>query len=385
MKLGMRRTAVAIAVMTLITGAAFSAASAAGSITVNTPEELINALSGGDTAIVLGSNITITNKTDLAIPSGMTVYVNGKTWDIGDTAVTGTVDTSTPGSAVLRTKAGSVQATANVYVACTIALAGAADGETVTSVTADGGSIRLYDQRSVLSGSVTVYVPEDALGAMGNITAVGTTAGNYVLSNGGLVRYYSIQYKDIVDASGSAPQQASNAATLNPAGFAAGTTQISLSEPSLMGYKFLGWTWEGQSDPLTGAVSVDCSTRTSLTLTAHWEFTMQGGGGRSGLSFGIGSASASGDSAEEEEPEAAAAQPEETAQQSQSARISRGSSSTKVVFSDGGASKAAVPAATQTTRFPWILAAVLTGAAALGIILGIRFRKARRTNQSSSS
>jgi hypothetical protein len=230
---------------------------------------------------------------------------------------------------------------------------------------------------------VTVYVPEEALGAMANLSTVSTTAGRYILSNGSLQRYNSIQYTDLVDASGSAPKQASDAALINPPGFTADMTQIPLSEPTLVGYKFLGWTWEGQSEALTGTVSVPCTNGTSLWLTAHWEFTMQGGGGRGGISFGIGSASALAESAEEEEPgAAAAAQPEETAQPTQNVRISRGSSSTKVVFSDDGVPKAEVPAATQAKRFPWILAAALTGAAAVGIILGIRFTKARRLKQS---
>lgn len=242
MKFGMRRTAFAIALMALITSTTLGAAKAAGSITVHTEQALLTALSGSDTAIVLGSNIALTTDAAITIPNGMTVYVNGKTWDIGDAAVTGTVDTSTPGSAILRTQTGSVQAAGNVYVACTIPLHGAADGETVTSLTAGGGDIRLYDQRSVLSGSVTVYVPQDALGAMANINAVSTTAGNYVVSNGSLMRYYSIRYKDVVDAGGSAPQQASNAVAINPSGYTADMTQIPLSEPTLLGYKFLGWT-----------------------------------------------------------------------------------------------------------------------------------------------
>lgn len=375
MNLGMRRAAVALALMVLVTGTALGGAKAAGSITVDTEQALMDALRGSDTSIVLGGNIT--TNSDIAIPNGMTVYVNGKTWDIGGGAVTGAVDTSTPGSAILRTETGSVHATDSVYVACTIQLNGAADGEALTSVTAGGRNIPLFDQRSVLSGNVTFYVPQDALGAMNSISAASTTAGNYVLSNGNLLRYYGVRYMDMVDADGKAPLMASNAAAINPAGFTADMTQISLSDPSLIGYKFLGWTWEGQSEALTGTVSVPLTNRTSLTLTAHWEFTMQGGGGRSGFSFGSGLALAAQDGAEEEDPDAAW-QPEEAEQPWQSVRVSRGSSSTKVVFSDDGVSQAAVPTGTQTTRFPWVLAAALTGAAAVGIILGFRFKKARR-------
>ncbi|MDO4573315.1 MAG: hypothetical protein Q4C13_08090 [Clostridia bacterium] len=387
MKRLLSRMAMAAAALTLAMLLDAGAALAA-SVTVNTAEELAAALAnGGATEIVLGANLVTSG--DIDVPAGKTVYLNGKTWNIGDGAVSGAVDASTDGSYILRTQAGSVSGVADgkVFVAYALQLGGAADGEMVTGLWAGGAALTLYSPASVLSGSATVYVSAAELGALaGGVSEVTTDAGAYAQSaSGGLARAYAVSYSDVVDASGQAPLQASDAAQINAARFTAADTTLTLLEPTLAGYRFLGWTWTGQTTlaAATGAAqTVSVAGLTGLSVTAHWE--QLGGGMGGGRSAGAPAAAAQ-EETETEQDAAQTGEQEDGVSAGQGGRVSRGSASTKVVFTNGSAASATLPTAESVggRGFPWGWAAA--GAAAAALACGILARALRRRRRAGAS
>lgn len=314
-----------------------------------------------------------------AIPAGVSVHVVGNhVWRLpGAASCNVTVES---GSAVLCASAGDVGATDGVFVALPLNLRGASAGEKVTAVTAEKRALTLFDEPDVESGgSVTVYASKASLDAAGNVMAVRTTGGEYLLSGGGLARRYAIAYRDVVDASGSAPAKSSNAATINPAYFTLNDT-ITPAEPALAGYSFLGWTWAGQPDPQKGPVSIDgANLGADLELVAHWAAAKLSGG-RGGVNFGGLAATGT---AETEEAAALPASDAGAAEQAQSVRIPRGSSATKVSFSDG-ASLALPPAETpQKAGFPWWPLPLLAAAIALSTLIIVRHRRRARNSAAS--
>lgn len=307
------------------------------------------------------------------IPSPRTVHVVGNnTWNLGAGQVTGNVVVES--GAVLCAAASAVSATDGVYVALELTLFGASDGEQVTAVTAEGGPLALYDNtRSVQSGLATVYASKASMDGMGSVTAVTTTGGEYVLAGGSLMRQHRVLYSDMVDAAGSAPRQTSNAATLNAAYFTDADT-LALTEPALNGYRFLGWTWQGQSAPQTGDVRIVCAGMSAdLSLTAHWALSRQGASGRGG--YGSLTALTEESAAEEE----SAAAPAEAAAATQQTRLPRGSSATRVSFTDGGGADVESPVAETSPkrRIPWAFAA-LPCALAAGVVLALVLRRKKR-------
>ncbi len=285
------------------------------------------------------------------------------------------------GSLIKRTQSGSISVSdaTKVYVAYSLSLTGyvSAGAENVIGLSFDGTDVTLLSFPELSGGAATVYVRSDF--DTSGTPVVTTTAGSYTLTGGSLVRTYTIGYSDIVDDTNTAPQRSSNASSLNAASFTVLDTTLSLVEPApLDGYTFAGWTWTGQT-ATSAATSIDLRNVTGdLDVVAHW--TVAQGGAAGGRGGTAGTAAAAGTDAAET-TEAAAAPAEATAQATDT-RVSRGTSATKVSFSDSSAQDPIFLTAAQgKVDFPWI--PVLAGAAVLaGLIIAAvaTGRRKRRRN-----
>lgn len=55
-----------------------------------------------------------------------------------------------------------------------------------------------------------------------------------------------------------------------PKSFTEEDTEIVLPVPTRYGYKFVGWTWDGQAEPVTDAVFSAAEYKKNVTFTAQW-------------------------------------------------------------------------------------------------------------------
>jgi uncharacterized repeat protein (TIGR02543 family) len=182
------------------------------------------------------------------------------------------------------------------------------------------------------------------------ITSVTTDAGNVfrlgTRNTTTLSLAYSISYGNVSGATLVSP---------NPTSYTASDAATLLNNPSKDGFVFDGWTCQELSlgVPTTSAVIPE-GTSGALTFVANWtEQAMPSGGGKTGGT--TGSASISDDESDEEDTEAeTAAEPETTNETStNSVRIGRGTSSTKVTFTSDVDEVMPTLESVQGNAFPW--------------------------------
>jgi len=377
LSIGTARVLAAVLLSVFMMGLSFAGTT---TVTVSSASEFTDALSdaastGDATTIVFAGLAVDLGGASVTIPSNVSINLAGNALSTSGTlSVAGSISGGAlviNGGTLIRLSGSSITATITVNSGGTVRApltlslqntAGVSTGAiSAISYVGESGS----DSSSLVCRNTDQVLYTQMTGSNYSVYKVidkVTTESGYVFRLGTqdtstLSLIYTLSYDGLTGA---------KLATANPTSYTESDAAITLTNPTLDGYTFVGWNCEllGVTVPIETMV-IPAGTSGDLTFTAVWiEGTMQGGMSGSG---GSGSSSSTTDTTEDEDTTDTTSATTDTTTTT-TKRIKQASSSTKVTFSSDVTTIMPTLDTVQasSSSFPW--GWVFGGLAGLGIV-----------------